>query len=193
LREENVQDVNGLAYADAIRLVQNLPYDLRQIVDWIDQAQLVLALPKHYETLRDNGVTGAIDLAWRWLRHSVHTTEDGSFIRAPETPPESFRLIVNQVDQDAKLVFDTAAQLFYDEQVCLLWVMYNCFSTTTGGVDLTFQEEAHAQPSPPARAEPKAPNGGRARELTPPPMSHTQLTKPAAEPPAGEPPAGAAR
>jgi hypothetical protein len=142
LREENVQDVNGLAYADAIRLVQALPYDLRQIVDWIDQAQLALVLPKHYETLRDNGVSGAIDLAWRWLRCAVKTTEQGSVLAPPESPPESFKLLVNQVDQDARLVYETGAQLFYEEQVCLLWVMYNCFSTTAGAVDLSFADEA---------------------------------------------------
>ncbi len=49
LREENIEDVTSLAYADPIRLVQSMPYDLRQVVEWIDQAQLAVALPDQYE------------------------------------------------------------------------------------------------------------------------------------------------
>jgi hypothetical protein len=96
-------------------------------------------------------------------------------------PPDSFKLLVNQVDQDARLVYDTAAQLFYEEQVCLLWVMYNCFSTTAGGVDLSFEEEAEVPAQPqaqvPAPVASPSPLPGREREPTPPPQSLTQLTK----------------
>jgi hypothetical protein len=141
LREENIGDVSALAYADAIRLVQNLPYDLRQIVDWVDQAQLALTLPKHYEALCNRGISGAIDLAWRWLWASVKTTDGRSSLEPPEQPPPAFRALVD-TDADAITVYAVAAQLFYEEQVCLLWVMYNSFSTTAGGVDLSSERSA---------------------------------------------------
>ena len=60
LREENIDDVVGLSYADPIRLVQSVPYDLRQVIDWIDQAQLAVALPRQYDTLRERGVSVAL-------------------------------------------------------------------------------------------------------------------------------------
>lgn len=135
LREENVQDVSTLAYADPVRLVLSLPYDLRQIIDWIDQAQLAIACPQQFEALRDAGVTGAIDLSWRWMTTALKH-ENGTTVLDPGAPlPESFKRLVANPDRDAATIYDTARQLFYEEQVCLLWVMYNCFSTTAGSVD----------------------------------------------------------
>jgi hypothetical protein len=137
LREENIHDVSTLAYADPIRVVQSLPYDLRQVVDWIDEAQLATVLPKHYEALLERGVTGAIDLAWRWLAASVAQV-DGEWRIAPagsDSPPESFTKLAGGNEADASVIYESAAQLFYEEQVCLLWVMYNCFSTTAGSVE----------------------------------------------------------
>lgn len=134
LREENIEDASALAYADPIRLVQNLPYDLRQVIDWMDQALLAVALPKHYEAVREKGVSGAIDLAWRWLDASV-SPESGGKIAVASAPPESFKLLANDADPEARVIYATAGQLFYEEQVCLLWVMYNAFSTAAGMVD----------------------------------------------------------
>jgi hypothetical protein len=137
LREENIHDVSALAYADPIRLVQSLPYDLRQVVDWVDEALLATVLPKHYEALIDRGVTGAIDLAWRWLAASVAMV-DGEWRIAPaaaDTPPPSFIKLAGGNAADASSIYESAAQVFYEEQVCLLWVMYNCFSTTAGSME----------------------------------------------------------
>lgn len=135
LREENVQDVSTLAYADPVRLVLSLPYDLRQIVDWMDQAQLAIACPQQFESLRDAGVTGAIDLSWRWMTTALKQ-EGGTTVLDPKAPlPESFKNLVANPDRDAAAIYETARQLFYEEQVCQLWVMYNCFSTTAASVD----------------------------------------------------------
>jgi len=159
LREENIEDVGSLAYADPVRLVQSLPYDLRQVVDWIDQAQLALTLPDQYDTLNERGVTGAIDLAWRWLRASVKETEAGAAIAPDDTPPPSFKALVNGVDADATVVYEAAAQLFHEEQICLLWVMYNSFSTTGGSVETRIYHlpasMAEGGPIPPDSSPPK--------------------------------------
>lgn len=138
LREENIEDVLGLAYADPIRLVQAVPYDLRQVVEWIDQAQLAAILPEQHAQLSQRGVTGAIDLAWRWLQ-ACQDPETRQFTLGPaKEVPKSFKALVG--DEHAELVYDAAQQMFYEEQVRLLWVMYNCFSTTAGDVS----------PNPPA-------------------------------------------
>jgi hypothetical protein len=130
LREENIEDVVGLAYADPIRLVQALPYDLRQVVEWIDQAQLAVALPDQHEMLLKRGVTGAIDLAWRWLQACVDPDTGQVVIAHAKTVPEGFKFLVGESQTEGALVYETARQMFYEEQVRLLWVMYNCFSTT---------------------------------------------------------------
>ncbi len=130
LREENIEDVTGLAYADPIRLVQSLPYDLRQVVEWIDQAQLAVALPGQYETLLQRGVTGAIDLAWRWLQACGEGGQPITISHSKTVPP-SFSVLVRD-PSEAQLVYETARQMFYEEHVRLLWVMYNSFSTTDG-------------------------------------------------------------
>jgi hypothetical protein len=145
LREENVHDVGSLAYADPVRLVLSLPYDLRQVVDWIDQAQLAVALPAQFDALRAAGVTGAIDLAWRWMNTALPAGGDG-FLNAKDTPPENFRSLVLNPDREASLVYETARQLFYEEQVCLLWVMYNCFSTTANTAVLVSESAEKANP-----------------------------------------------
>jgi hypothetical protein len=129
LKEENIEDVIGLAYADPIRLVQSVPYDLRQVVEWIDQAQLAVALPDQHEVLTQRGVTGAIDLAWRWLQACEEDPNSGKVtVRHAKAVPDSFKRLVRE-ERDAAIVYDTARQMFYEEHVRLLWVMYNCFST----------------------------------------------------------------
>jgi hypothetical protein len=132
LREENIEDVVGLAYADPIRLVQALPYDLRQVVEWIDQAQLAVGLPDQYETLTQRGVTGAIDLGWRWLQACADANPRKPVIEHLPEVPQRFKDLAQATDVEARLVYDAARQMFYEEQVRLLWVMYNCFSTTAG-------------------------------------------------------------
>lgn len=139
LREENIDDVRALAYADPIRLVRNVPYDLRQVIDWIDQALLATSLPQDYEKLMERGVTGAIDLSWRWLTASIGGDAEHPRI-TPLAPADAAVAFADLSDGDAdgaKRIYEAAEVLFYEEQVCLLWVMYNCFSTTVGSAEAT--------------------------------------------------------
>jgi hypothetical protein len=150
LREENIEDVTALAYADPIRLVQSMPYDLRQVVEWIDQAQLAVALPRQYETLLERGVTGAIDLAWRWLQACGEDGANPVTIAHGKAIPQSFALLASD-PKDAGLIYETARQMFYEEHVRLLWVMYNSFSTTSG--DPSPSESSNSPASEPARTD----------------------------------------
>ncbi len=54
--------------------------------------------------------------------------------------PESFRSLTRAPDTEARLLYDTARQMFYEEHVRLLWVMYNCFSTAGGDQPLLLAE-----------------------------------------------------
>ncbi|HVZ33383.1 MAG TPA: hypothetical protein VG963_13215, partial [Polyangiaceae bacterium] len=56
--------------------------------------------------------------------------------------PEDFIALANGNQVDALIIYEAGAQLFYEAQVCLLWVMYNCFSTTGGMVDAATAESA---------------------------------------------------
>jgi len=163
LREENIEDVTSLAYADPIRLVQSMPYDLRQVVEWIDQAQLAVALPQHYEGLLDRGVTGAIDLAWRWLQACSESGTTPITIAHGKAPPPSFAVLVPD-PQDAALVYETARQMFYEEHVRLLWVMYNSFSTTAG--DPSLSSDTGPNGDEPTARLPGAPGPARTDETT---------------------------
>ena len=58
-------------------------------------------LPKQYDALIDRGVTGAIDLAWRWLAASV-TLVDGEWRIVPsEVVPPSFIKLAGGNEADA--------------------------------------------------------------------------------------------
>ncbi len=63
LAEEGILDVSSLAMADPHRLLRNTNYDPRTILNWIDEALLILTLPKNWQDLEMEGITGAIDLA----------------------------------------------------------------------------------------------------------------------------------
>lgn len=74
LGEEGICDVNALASAEPVQLFRNTSFDMRQILTWIDEAILIVTLPRGWEALEDAGITGAIDLAW----YSSKIKEDDS-------------------------------------------------------------------------------------------------------------------
>src|SRR5262249_23259778 len=59
LGEEGIVDVNSLAAAEPVRLVRNTSFDMRQILIWIDEAILIITLPRSWEALEEEGITGA--------------------------------------------------------------------------------------------------------------------------------------
>ncbi len=63
LMEEGITDGYQLAMVNPIRLCRNTPYDLRQILAWMDECLLIATLPDYAEELRKAGVTGAVALA----------------------------------------------------------------------------------------------------------------------------------
>lgn len=122
LFEEGITDGFLLAMANPIRLHRNTPFDLRQIISWIDECILFAVLPeKHAEALQENGVGGAIDLAYYWeLAHVANQA-------ATPGPIEALAERIH-VD-DPQMLKDTIQRLYEDAQVRLIWSLYQAIDT----------------------------------------------------------------
>jgi len=65
LEEEGIENVQNLATCDVVELALNTRYNLRTLLDWVDQAILVHRLGQQALKLRTQGlISGAIDMAW---------------------------------------------------------------------------------------------------------------------------------
>jgi hypothetical protein len=113
LKEEGLVDVHMLAMANPVRLARNTPYDIRQIVAWIDEALLMYFLAKHWAALEENSITGAIDLAWEWVRYEQRT------------PSKELTILAQNCHVDPVILTDAAARMSEDTQVNSVWALYN--------------------------------------------------------------------
>jgi hypothetical protein len=117
LSEEGVLDVSGLASADPVRLVRNTSFDMHQIVSWIDEAILVITLPRHWQALEESGITGAIDLAW--YQAEIDQT-------APAVPDE-VKQLAEAVKIDPTTLVSVIRRLYEDAHVQQVWALYYAF------------------------------------------------------------------
>jgi len=129
LGEEGIVDVNSLAAAEPVRLVRNTSFDMRQILIWIDEAIMIVTLPRSWEALEEEGITGAIDLAWYYERVIDPAT------RTPRLPlPEEItRLATKAKLEDPLSLVSTIQRLSEDTQVQYIWTLYNNFTEFSGG------------------------------------------------------------
>jgi len=120
LNEEGIYDVKSLATAEPVRLVRNTSFDLIQILSWIDEALLIVTLPRYWEALEERGITGAIDLAW--YQDQLADPNQGVAI-LPE---------ITDMANDMKMPVDslrsTIRRLNEDTQVLYVWALYNKFT-----------------------------------------------------------------
>ena len=98
LAEEGINDVATLAYADPYLLLRTTSFDRRQIVNWIDEAQLVMWFPDHWQALEKNGFTGAMDVAWAHGRPTL--AQLATEIKIPQTVLEEAAL---RLSEDAQI------------------------------------------------------------------------------------------
>lgn len=133
LSEEGIDDVNALAAAEPIRLLRNTSFDLRQILTWIDEAILIVTLPRSWQALEEEGITGAIDLAW--LGYDPAAT--------PQVTPDLKALLTAERDQVITELAEkskttptslkaTILRLQQDRQVQDIWALYNGFTESLG-------------------------------------------------------------
>jgi hypothetical protein len=64
LDEERVTSTTLMAMADPLKLTNNTNFTLRQVTNWMDEALLMEFAPKTWQSFEDQGISGAIDLAW---------------------------------------------------------------------------------------------------------------------------------
>jgi hypothetical protein len=128
LSEEGIIDVNSLAEAEPIRLVRNTSFDMRQILSWIDEAILMDTLPKYWEVLEEEGITGAMDLAWygRKLKTDEKGDVDDSVV------PPSIEALAKKANMDPSSLLSAIERLLEDTQVRYVWALYNNFTEFAG-------------------------------------------------------------
>lgn len=127
LSEEGILDVNSLATAEPVRLVRNTSFDLRQILAWIDEAILVVALPKSWQACEEEGIRGAIDLVW-YYKHLPVASHPQSLKELDE--------IVDLATKGGKIdpanLVSTMQRLSEDVQVQYVGALYS-FTEYSGG------------------------------------------------------------
>jgi len=102
---------------------------MRQILSWIDEAILIVTLPRSWEALEEEGITGAIDLAWYY--DEVVDLETGQ-VRTPIPEEIVFLATKAKLDRPQNLV-STIQRLSEDSQVQYIWALYNNFTEFSGG------------------------------------------------------------
>lgn len=129
LGEEGIENVEQLAMANPHRLRRNTCYDKRQIVAWIDQALLMTYLPLAWQSLEAEGITGAIDLVWYVDPKSAERSECQA--NCPITAPVTELATRNKVDP--KALWEATLRLHSDQQVQLIWALYQFDDRETDG------------------------------------------------------------
>lgn len=129
LSEEGIIDVNSLAEAEPIRLVRNTSFDMRQILSWIDEAILIETLPKGWEAIEEQGITGAIDLA--------SYSKQLEFLKNGAVDTERISAAITELADKANLSATSLAhsiqRLSEDSQVRYVWALYSSFTEYAGG------------------------------------------------------------
>ncbi len=113
LLEEGITDVVNLAMADPLRLLRNTSFDKFQILTWIDEALLMYTFPQHWQALENEGITGAMDMAWY-----VVTLQDT-------------QALADRIRYDPDSLKKTVRRLAEDAQVQLLWILYDLDNPNT--------------------------------------------------------------
>jgi hypothetical protein len=141
LSEEGIDDVNALASAEPIRLFRNTSFDLRQVITWIDEAILMVTLPRHWQALEEEGITGAIDLAW-YQPPALPRVASGIGTAAPlvaaaeierqqkkmQDAEGLIRNLAVKIKMDPDNLMATIERLYEDHQVQNIWALYNSFA-----------------------------------------------------------------
>jgi len=141
LDEEGIADVNALAMSDPIRLLRTTNFHLRQIVSWIDEATLIVTLPKHWQAVEELGITGAIDLAWFHQDTPLGPGANANGAAAGAAAAGGSPAAGDDVDslaqaikfEQPRLLRDAIQRLYEDAQVQLIWALFQFGSQEIDG------------------------------------------------------------
>jgi hypothetical protein len=143
LAEEGITDVHSLAAAEPVRLVRNTSFDMRQILSWVDEANLIITLPRSWNALEEEGITGAIDLAWYYDK-----IIDPQTLRVRQEPLPEIRNLAGKAKIDVDSLVATIQRLSQDTQVQYIWALYNNFTEFSGGFTNDSSSELVVETSP---------------------------------------------
>lgn len=135
LEEEGIENVQQLATADVITLAVKIHYDLKMLIDWVDQAILIhrLGTPEQAMRLREQAlISSAIDMAWMAPDNGGEDDDDMAPILAPI------------IGVHEKCVRQFMNSLFQDDNVQMLWYLWQARPDyQRGGKRLTRQKRDH--------------------------------------------------
>jgi hypothetical protein len=133
LGEEGIDDVNALASAEPIRLLRSTSFDLRQILSWIDEAILVVTLPRSWQALEEEGITGAIDLAWYSYGYDTPAMPAAEMEARKQEQERGLQDLADKAKISLQNLRATIRRLREDRQVQDIWALYNSFTESSGG------------------------------------------------------------
>jgi len=111
LEEEGIDSVENLYASDVIGLAIKTHYSVRMIVDWVDQAALIIRFRERITKLTDAGIAvSAIEFAWRSPSNNGNRNANA--------------LIAQKLEMDPILVEDAMDALYEDEAVQDLWRLW---------------------------------------------------------------------
>jgi prokaryotic YEATS domain len=125
LIEEGVEDVAMLADANPVRLHRNMRFDRRQIISWIDEALLMKYLPNAWQSLENDGITGAVDLVWYVEYFSEEAIRDAASKGSSMSQDAMvFAKLAERNKIDVAALAEVVLRMYTDGQVLLIWGLY---------------------------------------------------------------------
>lgn len=143
LLEEGITDGYLLAMANPIRLFYKTPYDLPQILAWMDECLLLATLPDYADGLRKAGITGAIALVGLW--HG----------KCAAIPP-AVETLAQKIGLDKGLLAEVIIQLAKNGQENRIWALQRASILVPNAGNVVPQTE---KPHPDAPHDQAAPGG----------------------------------
>ena len=111
LEEEGIEEVQNLATADVIELAVKTHYNLRTLIDWIDQAIVLTRFGGKTQKLKDAGVNvSAVELAWQSPENHADPAVGARLAEVLEMKPEILNSQLNA--------------MFEDEYIQTLWTLW---------------------------------------------------------------------
>jgi hypothetical protein len=141
LAEEGVVDGYGLAMADPFQLMRATNFDKRQILGWIDEAILALALPDGWQKLEAVGITGAIDLAAQYYSITGSPAAVVPAVNVAQAPEVAE--LAQQVGVSPGLMASLMRRLSQDMQVQIVWTLYQ---TPSEGDETVIKDDQQPRP-----------------------------------------------
>ena len=124
LSELGITDIQHLATADPIELTLRTLLPLNRILDWIDQAMLISYVRGSIVAFRETGIRGAIDLSVLYGDVTDQMDKAETLDKRVARANDVFDSIAKKANMSTKTILVIARSLFEDENVSLVWDLW---------------------------------------------------------------------